>query len=216
MPKFPEPPSADELAELEPDLATLQAGVKLVRIYSRGGDYPSHWDDFRFYGPVNARFDHHPEPPHLHTDHAILYAAHSGGSDAYITALAEVFQETRTIHARRETPALVVFEPARDLTLLNLRQAWPTRAGASMKINSGSRPRARRWSQVFYAAYPAIDGIYYRSSMHASEPSLALYERAGDALPDTPSFDRPLSDPLLTGDLKRAAERLGYDLVLGE
>ncbi len=105
------------------------------------------------------------------------------------------------------------FAPARDLTLLDLTGAWPTRAGASMALSSGPRSRSRPWSAAIYAAYPRIQGLYYPSSMHANQPAVALYERALEALPATPVFHRPLRDPALLSDLERAARHLGYRLV---
>jgi hypothetical protein len=82
-----------------------------------------------------------------------------------------------------------------------------------MKINSGPRASSRAWSRQFYNAFPDVDGVYYCSAMHANEPSVALYERAKDALPEAPMDDRPLGDRLLLGDLKRASKTLNYNLV---
>lgn len=79
-----------------------------------------------------------------------------------------------------------------------------------MAINSGPRPRARLWSQVMYAAYPAVEGLYYASSMDANRPAVVLYERAADVLPSRPSFHRALADPTLTPALVRAAKRFNY------
>ncbi len=210
MPKLPQtPPSVAELRDSDPEIRTLESGLLLVRIYFRGGDHPSVWNGFRSYGPVNARFDHHPEPARLHPRLAIYYAA-----ETLTTCVAETFQDTRTVNVVRRSPWIVSFELARDVALLDLTGAWPTRAGASMKINSGPRASSRAWSRQFHDAFPDVDGIYYCSSMHANQPSVALYERAEGALSDTPLDDRPLDDPVLLGDLKRAAVELGYGLVI--
>jgi hypothetical protein len=127
-----------------------------------------------------------------------------------LTCFAEVFQETRTIDRLRNDPWLVGFELVRAVSVLDLTGPWPTRAGASMAINSGPRPRARRWSQVIYAAYPAVEGLHYASSMDANRPAVVLYERAADALPSRPSFHRALADPTLTLAIVRAAQRFNY------
>ena len=101
-----------------------------------------------------------------------------------------------------------------DLRLLDLTGLWPTRAGASMAINSGLRVTARRWSSVIYEAYPDTDGLWYGSSMNANAPCVALYERAALSLPALPSFHRALADDILRAFLETSAEALGYRLVL--
>ncbi len=130
-----------------------------------------------------------------------------------MTPFAEVFQETRVIDRRRNAPWLVAFDLGRPLELLDLTDSWPTRAGASMAINSGPRPKARRWSQRIYEAYPTIEGLSYPSSMDGNRPAVALYERALDALPARPVFHRALADPALSVAVIRAARRFGYAVV---
>ena len=129
------------------------------------------------------------------------------------TCLAEVFQATRVIDRKRDEPWLTGFETARDLRLLDLTGAWPTRAGASMAINAGPRPRAQRWSRLIYETYEDIDGLHYCSSMHANEPAVALYERARSALPAAPIFSRALADAALLSRLDAVSLRLGYALI---
>lgn len=128
------------------------------------------------------------------------------------TCLAEVFQDVRVIDRSARDPWLVGFSLARDVALLDLTGTWPTRAGASMAINAGPRPRAQRWSQAIYEAYPDLEGIYYPSSMNANRPAIALYERALTALPRAPVFHRPLRDPALLSVLRHVAQDLGYGL----
>ena len=207
MPKFPEPPAAAALAGVPPETRTLGAGTELWRVYFRGGAHPTLWSQLRSYGPARSRFDHHPRPARVHADRSILY----GAENAH-TALAEVFQDQRLIDRRRGDPWLVGFQLTRDVTLLDLTGAWPTRAGASMNINSGPRPRAQRWSQRIHEAYPRVEGILYSSSMNANAPAVALYERARTALPSAPTFHRPLADPGLLVVLQNAALRFGYRL----
>jgi hypothetical protein len=206
MPKFPEPPPPTVLAALGPALSVWPANTPMMRVYSRGGPYPSTWDSFRSFGPTNGRFDHHLPPARLQS-RAVLYSAHNG-----TTCLAEVFQDTRVIDRVRRQPTLVAFAPTRELQLLDLTGAWPTRAGASMVIGSGMRGRARRWSQAFYDAFPDIDGLLYCSSMHANQPCVALYERAQDAMPPHPTFHRALVDPAMLQVVRNAAHSLGYGL----
>jgi len=131
----------------------------------------------------------------------------------HLTCMAEVFQRGRRIHRRRKEPWLAAIALERDVQLLNLAGSWPTAAGASMAINSGVRVRAQDWSRAIYEAYPEIDGVWYGSSMNANQPSVALYERAEDVIPESPIFNRPLTDPSLATTLGLAADRFGYDLV---
>ncbi len=212
MAKFPEPPSAQQLRVVPAVEQTLDIGTILWRVYRRGGRHPTLWQGFRHYGPLNGRFDHHLVDargrPHLQ-NRGIYYAA----LDIY-TALAECFQETRIIHRNaKDQPWLVGFELLAPVRLLDLSGAWPTRAGASMNINSGPRPRARRWSMAIYEAYPALQGLYCASSMYANRPMVSLYERAVNSLPAHPSAHRPLNDPALLVGLERAAVEIGYDLI---
>ena len=138
----------------------------------------------------------------------ILYGALEGP-----TCLAEVFQNTRVIDRAEHDPWLVGFELVQPLVLLDLTGVWPTRARASMALSTGPRPRARRWAQMIYEAYPEVQGLFYPSSMHANRPAVALWERGAGAMPPMPVFHRPLLDPALLPVLSRAARKLGYGLA---
>lgn len=211
MAKLPEPPAVAEMRDIGPDVGVLPAGTRLYRIYFRGGEHPYGWNLFRNFGPLpGARFDHHFEPPMVQ-ERGILYAA--VWEDAVATCVAEAFQEGRLVDTRRRDPQLAAFSLAEDVPLLSLRDRWPTRAGASANINSGPRPRCRRWSRTIHEAYPDIFGLLYASSMNGNRSAVALYERAARALPEAPDFNRPLSDAALLVPLERIASSLGYDLV---
>ncbi len=206
MVKLGEPPSVARLTAIAPDLRVVPSGQELVRIYFQGGRHPTAWNTFRHYGPASARYDHHLPPPRLQ-ERGILYAALHA-----TTCLAEVFQARRVIDRRQNDPWLVALIVAAPLTLLDLTGAWPTRASASMAISTGFHARTRRWSQAIYAAYPAIDGLWYASSMHANQPALALYERAAGKLAPAPLYHRALADPLLAGKLEHAAALFGWPI----
>lgn len=207
VPKFPGPPGSDEMRAIRPDWRDVPADTLLVRVYGRGGAHGAEWDAFRHYGPLETRFDHHEPPPALQS-RGILYAAMGA-----VTCLAERFQAARTIDPFTGGPWLVAFRLGRPVRLLDLTRAWPTRAGASMTINSGPRPRARRWSRAIYEAYPEAEGLWYASSMYANAPAVVLYERARPALPAAPEVHRALADPLLQTALENAALEINYALV---
>lgn len=207
MVKLPSPPTPSELADLPPALRRLSTGSLLWRLYFRGGPFPTDWDRFRTFGPTTSRFDHH-EPPPRSQARGILYAAAEGP-----TALAEVFQETRTIDRRRRDPWLVAFRLTGDVPVLDLTGRWPTRAGASMALASGPRPRAREWARAIWEAYPGVEGLLYPSSMDSNRPALALFERAARAIPERPELHRALFDPTLFPSLAAAAADLGYTIA---
>lgn len=115
---------------------------------------------------------HHDPPPHRQ-ERAILYAAIEGP-----TCLAEVFQDTRVIDRHRNDPWLAAFVIAGALDLLDLTGTWPTRAGASMAINSGPRPGAQRWARAVWDAYPVVHGLYY-PSIAGRKPTRRGAVRAG-------------------------------------
>jgi hypothetical protein len=204
--RLPNPPPAADLARVPPSWQTLRAGTELWRIYSRAGPHPTTWRAFRDFGPTAMRFDHH-LPPSRQQERKILYAA-----PQILTCLAEVFQDTGFIDPGLSDRWLVGFRTTQALRLLNLRGLWPTRAGASMALNTGDRARVQLWSRAIHEAYPRGHGLWYASAMHAHQPALALYERAEDVLSDAPFFHRALGDPLLRAVLEQAAHTFRYGL----
>ena len=207
MARLPLPPATESLARLSPDYRLVPTGTLLWRIYFRGGQNPTTWRAFRDFGPTRARFDHQ-LPPRQIQSRAIFYVA----TDS-LTCIAEVFQQTRIVDLVDSEPAIVAFRTIAPLQLLDLSGHWPTTAGASMAINSGSHVRARAWSQAIYDAYPDAHGLWYCSSMNANAPALALYERAQLAIPTDPSFQATLADPRLRLLLYRHASLLNYQVI---
>ncbi len=205
--KLPPPPPS--LPRLRPsDIRTLESGSLCWRVYRAGGVHPVHWNELRRYGPTaTGRFDHQEPPPHEDPARAILYVA--GDATA---ALAEAFQDTRTIDRRRREPWLVVFALIADVAALDLTRLWPTRVGASQAIATGRRVTAQAWSRAIYRAYPEVAALAYRSSMAGSSINLALYERAQASIASIPVIHLPLTHPGLALPLARAASKLGYGL----
>jgi len=210
MAQLTRPKSLAAIRATAPHIKHLAEGTVLARVYFSAGAPPTGWNQLRRYGPTNARFDHH--LPHAHSlardqQRAVLYCATNA-----TTCLGEVFQQTRRIDRVRDAPWLAVFELQRPLKLLDLSGAYPTRAGASMAINSGGRVRAREWARSFYEAYGDLQGVYYPSSMHANQGALALNDRAPAAVAEHPRFNRALADDALLDVLKHAAAALSYGL----
>jgi hypothetical protein len=184
----------------------------LARIYYSRGEHPQVWNQFRYFGPLNSRWDHHRLNAEGNPEtqaRGIYYAARDAK-----TCLAEAFQATRRIDRVFQAPWLVVFETRATLELLDLTGDFATRMGASMAIHSGSRGRARGWARDLYAAYPAAQGILYAASMHGGAPAIALNERAlkEELFPAHPLYHRSLADDAMLDPLKHAARTLGYAL----
>lgn len=191
--------------------------MPLLRIWFEGSRHPSGFAHFRDFGPTGSRFDHQlPGPGGMPASgpRGILYAVEKGPL-VLTTALAEVFQGSRLIDLQAEKPVVTIFALERDLPLLDLTAHWATKAGASAALSSGKRSTARGWSRDFYTAYPAIDGLRYRSSMSGGNDfALAIYERGATAMPARPVLSLPLAHPHITGSLVAAAERIGYGIKL--
>ncbi len=217
MDHLPRSPGAFSLSAIPPAVHTLPAGSEIVRIWFAGSRYQSGFAHFRDFGPTESRFDHHlPDAAGRPTSgqRAILYAIDAAADPhAFTSALAEVFQDTRTIDLTTGGPCLTTFQTTRDLSLLDLTGHWTTRAGASASMSSGPRVITKEWSRDFYGAYPDLDGLRYRSAMSGgSSLSLALYERSRSAMPTAPLADRPLKHTALRPALMRAARILGYSI----
>jgi hypothetical protein len=208
--KFPEPPGVATLRDITPQTHVLPADTKLARIYFATGPHPSHWNQFRSFGPTAARWDHHLPNAHgagVEQERAVYYCAPDVD-----TCAAEVFQSTRRIDRTRNAPGLVVFALREAVTLLDLRGTFATKMGSSTAIHSGPRSRARAWARELYDAYPELQGLYYGSSMNGHAPAVALNERAQQAMPEQPQFQRALNDDMLVEVLQQIALRLSYGL----
>ena len=212
MPKLPNRPDSDRLRAREPSLISIPAGSVVHRVYRRGGAYPTLWNAFRFFGPTSARFDHQlPDEGGGPSEQkrGVLYAATD-----IVTALAEAFQQGRTVNRLANGPWLVSFALASELMLLDLTGTFSASVGASMKLVSGPTLYSQNWSRGFYDCYPGIHGLYYFGSL-TNRPVIALYERALDAgvFPTTTSAHRSLDDPLLIEPLRNACRTIGYDFL---
>ena len=205
--KLPSPPAS--LPRLRAsDIRTLAGGSLCWRIYRAGGEHPVRWNELRYYGlTATGRFDHQEPPPHVDPERGILYLARDATG-----ALAEAFQDTRTIDRRRREPWLVAFELTDDVAALDLTRLWPTRAGASQAIATGRRGTAQVWSRAIYRTYPDIAALAYRSAMAGTSINVALYDRASTRISTRPVVHLPLAHPGLALPLARAASRLGYGL----
>ncbi len=192
----------------------VHRATRLVRVFSSGGIHPQQWNTFRYTGPLpHARFDTHTPAvdggPADSYDHGVLYFGLS-----VRTCVAEVFQATSTVDRATRNPHMVVLRPRRTLRLLDLAGLWPTRAGASQAISTGPKYRTQAWARAIRAAYPELDGLWYRSSMDSGYPAVCLWDPpAASALPERPDVLLPLDHPGLDLPLGRICEELNYTLL---
>lgn len=211
----------------ERHLKPIEPNEPLARAYFRRGPYPANWNAFRFYGPVHARFDHHPPPAGPHPRRGIMYGAPHDHATLH-TCLLELFQKTRRVNRHRHNPHFTVFTTKRSLLLLDLNSSWLTSARGNSAIFSGNHDLARRWSREIYLHYRgqnavylnqegepqeiSLDGLLYQSSLRPLHPCLALYERARDAILTTPLLDIPLADSSLDRPMESLSE-VGLELA---
>lgn len=166
------------------------------------------------------RFDHHPPPTRVHPGRAVCYVAPSRGRrrqkiDPLDTCVREGFASTGTIDLSTDEPWFVLWEPTRELRLLDVVDSpWIARAGGNAAISSGARGMARQWARRAYAEYADIDGLYYEASTLPANRSVELFERAQHTLPAAHQFNAPLNHPGLRPAVNRIAHRYGMYLVL--
>lgn len=207
MAKLPLPPPIDSLRAVGgPGPWAKNLPEVLWRVRRTAGTFPLRWDAFRYFGPLpSARFDPHDPPPREQTECVASFAA------TWQTCFAEVFQATRVVSTRRADPYITGVRPTRPLRLLNLRDDWPIRIGASHHINTGRKDRCRAWARALRHAWPEADGL--ASVGIDSGLVVTLFVPARHALGDGPVFDRPLADVHIRDRVAAAAENIGYDLI---
>lgn len=217
MSRLPQPPSPAALKTLlrpHEDIVVVHPATRLVRVFVAAGAHHQRWNTFRHTGPLpHARFDPHPLGPGgdrvTTADHGVLYFGLS-----VRTSVAEVFQQTSIVDRTTRRPHLVVCQPRRPLRLLDLTGLWPTRAGASQEISSGPKDSTQAWARAIRAAFPDLDGLWYRSSMDSGDPAVCLWHPpGGNALPLTPEVLLPLDYPGLDLPLARICDALNYILL---
>lgn len=188
---------------------------RLVRIFNTGGRYPMKWNQHRHFGPIaTGRFDHHPDgPAQDHDNHGVWYAAIEIDRDnrGIATAVAERFQETRTVPLDDHGFHLTICHPGRDLRLLDLRTGWITQAAGNAAIASGSRTQSRKWARAIREEYDTLDGLVWSSSVYPSGNAIVVWEDEDPAFAPTARLIRSLPD--MTPYLVAAAKTLKYSIA---
>lgn len=211
--RLPGPPPATDLRTIgirDDEYRIISTDELWWRVHRTTGDHVLAWNAFREHGP-HLRFDPHPPPARHHPGIGIWY-----GASNPTPALAEAFQNSRTIDRFRGQPYLTALKFTRPIKLLDLATdsggAWPTRAGGTFALSTGPHSITQRWARRITEAFPGLDGLRYNSRF-AGQPCLALFTPAASAMPTRPALSLPLSHPGLALRITGAAQKLGYLVV---
>ncbi len=139
-----------------------------------------------------------------------MYAA----TDA-VTPFGEVYQSLRVISRREGGPAVVAWEPSRELVLLDLTTNWPVLNGASAALMMGEKTHTQTWARAIdFRLGRDFDGLYSLSSI-TGKPMVTLFSRTErvPAFPARPRFHAMLTDPAADYLVQLAVDDLGYDVL---
>lgn len=204
-PKVPRTPP--EALKIAPEHIVHLSGV-LWRIHRSTGAHVVPWNGLRTFGPLSSmRWDPQPPPLGNRPGNGISYA----GMDL-ATALAEVYQASRTISFSVGGPVATSWTPTRPLQLLDLTGLWPIHNGAASSLMSAPKSTTRNWAAAIRAQAPTLDGIRYTSTMTGGH-CVTLFQPAASSFPAAPGFSRPLSSPQMRAVVANIAKKLGYTCV---
>jgi hypothetical protein len=213
MVKLPLPPGdlAESVGIRDDEMRRIDVDALLWRVHRVRGESLTPWNRLRHYGSVDARFEPHPPPQREHPGRAVWYAAATPR-----TAIAEVFQRTRTV-PMTDTFHLTAARLTRPVQLLDVtgepdHGAWATRAGASMALSTGRHDYSCAWAREICNEFPDLDGLAHRAAMEGGL-AVALFLPAADAMPRDAVTSRALSDPALASRIAGICRTIGYQIV---
>ena len=204
-------PPPPKILPIEPALSSIDKGECLARIFDPTTRHNTNALTFRHHSPLE-RFDHQQysrNAPSTDEKRGIYYAGFT-----LSCCLVEVFGDKRTIEVGNYCVASVQLK--RPLSLLDLC-GTPAMTNGTVYALSGvpERDLSQDWSRYFYDnynIYTKVDGIIYPNA-HNGDLSLALYERAKDALSCSPSDVMPLNHKALRTDIRKVAQENGLIVV---
>ena len=202
-------PPPPKILPVKPALYSINEDKCLVRIFDPTR-HNTNALSFRYYGSLE-RFDHQRysrDAPATDEERGIYYAGFT-----LSCCLVEVFGDKRTIEVGNYCVASVQLK--RPLSLLDLCSS--AMANGTVYALSGvpERDLSQAWSRYFYDnynTYTKVDGIIYPNA-HNGDFSLALYERAKDALSCSPSDVMSLNHKALRTEIRKVAEENGLIVV---
>jgi hypothetical protein len=101
----------------------------------------------------------------------------------------------------------------RELNLCDLRDVGLARIGADGRLCAGSRQDAQRWARAIWTHPIAVDGICYPARTNLARTSVAIFDRARDAL--DARFDGAFLDPRNEPATADLLDRYGVALIPG-
>jgi len=172
---------------VNPMILGVPVGTPLVRLFDPTTKHHQTPCSFRMNGP-RKRFDHHQADPKTrdpidNPDRGIYYSgAQYDNSLGLACCIVELFGDTGVVDFGEWHIAMPTLN--RAIQLLDLRHKGAMRAGSAIAVTACDHQQSQPWSRYFYEnpeIYTQLDGIMYPNA-HNGELSLALYERAKDAL----------------------------------
>lgn len=98
------------------------------------------------------------------------------------------------------TRAIVSVALSRPIRVVDLHGSGLAKVGTTAAINAGDHASAREWAKRLHAHPDAADGLRFRCRHDSDALAIALFDRAGDAVPD--------KNVLSLGSLESDAARL--------
>lgn len=106
-----------------------------------------------------------------------------------------------------------VVVPRRRLHLCDLRGHGLARMGADGRLCAGSRQDAQPWARAIWSHPAAVDGICYPARTNLARVSVAVFDRAADALVST--YRGTFMDPENAPATAQLLDRYGIALIPG-
>ena len=199
-----------KILPIKPVLYSIDKDTYLVRIFDPTR-HNTNSLSFRYYGSLE-RFDHQRhsrDAPAMDKERGIYYAGFT-----LSCCLVEVFGDKRTIEVGNYCVASIALK--RPLSLIDLCGSPAMANGTVVALSSvPERDISQSWSRYFYDnydLYTKVDGIIYHNA-HNSEQSVALYERAIDALSCSSRDVMPLKHKALRTEIRKVAEKHGLIVI---
>lgn len=141
--------------------------------------------------------------------YGVLYAA-ADLHGAFIETFGDAGGHVVTVSSLT-TRAQSVLLPIRALSLVDLRGAGLSHIGADARLFAADRRPAQIWSQALWKHPEAIDGLCYRARHDSDRVSVAVFDRAADAL--DVSSTQPLMARALRSALADVLDHYNFGLI---
>jgi hypothetical protein len=141
----------------------------------------------------------------------VCYLAERGHTAFAETLLRELDREELSEKGDLRPSSLARIRVQRPLVLARMHGSGPRRVKATAAVVHGPYEITWAWSKAIQAHPSQVDGIGYRARHDDDDLSIALFDRAADAIVVTDSL--PLLDPALAAELGSWLDLYGIGLV---